>query len=466
LSHEETYNMVHSIQGLSSTVTSLAMATGSNFPNVTMPHFERHGAINNNASKALSVTLVPLVAHQDRAAWEAYAWEHQAWIYENKDEEQQSKIPPRIHNTARYLNGENVTMQENHSIEKWSYAPVWQQSPPPHHDPSIVNFNLLAHPAFARAFHGMWETQQAVFSEAEAFDFLYGGAIADDIVHFHSLLLEPIYPTFDDHDNNDLVGFLAAVVPWDAFFSNILHDEAHDTVVVVHNSCGDNFTYQINGPQAIFLGAKDMHERKFSHLGVSAPFASFLQHDFEDTHEHCVYDTYMTNRPIWFALVVVLIFGCTALVFLLFDFVVALRQRKVMAKAKRTHAIVSSLFPSNVRDRMLNDVDEQVEREMAEVKSVKPFVSTASRLNDYLGKGHRDSNEDFINTKPIADLYPSATVMVCTCSFSMTLMRPVVLTKFFYIARSVCGHRRIHGMEFNEGTNSSLHASGDAVSCI
>jgi hypothetical protein len=83
---------------------------------------------------------------------------------------------------------------------------------------------------------------------------------------------------------------------------------------------------------------------------------------------------------------------------------------------------------------MLEDVDEQVKREMAEVKSIKSFVSTASRLNDYLGKGHRDGNEDFVNTKPIADLYPSATVMVCTDSFPTTLKLPVVLTKFFYIA--------------------------------
>jgi CHASE domain len=442
LSQEEAHNMIHSIQGLSTTVTSLAMATGSIFPNVTVSHFERHGAINNNVSKALSVSLIPLVASKDRAAWEAYAWENQAWIYESSNEVHPSQIPSRIHTAAHSLNGDNVTVQESHGIGKWSYAPVWQQSPPPRHDPSIVNFNLLAHPPLARAFHGMWETQQAVFSEAVAFDFLYGGASADVIC---SVLLEPIYPTFDNHDNDDLVGFLAAVVSWDVFFSNILRNEPHGIVVVVQNSCGDNFTYQINGPQATFLGTKDMHHRNFGHLGVSAPFASFMQHDFADADEHCVYDLriypssemedeYMTNRPIWFALVVVLIFGCTALVFLLFDFVVALRQHKVMAKAKRTHAIVSSLFPSNVRDRMLEDVDEQVKREMAEVKSIKSFVSTASRLNDYLGKGHRDGNEDFVNTKPIADLYPSATVMVCTDSFPTTLKLPVVLTKFFYIA--------------------------------
>jgi CHASE domain len=453
------------------------MATGSVFPNLTVPHFERHGALNNNVSKALSVTLVPLVAHQDRAAWEAYAWENQEWIYEGSDGVQQTKIPPRIHHAAHYVNGDNVTVQESHGIEKWSYAPVWQQSPPPRHDPSIVNFNLLTHPALARAFHGMWETQQAVLSEAVALDFLYGGALVDDTVHFHSVLLEPIYPTFENPKSNDLVGFLAAVVPWDAFFSNILRHETHEIVVVVHNSCGDNFTYQINGPRAIFLGSKDMHERKFSHLGESSPFASFMQRNFSDAHEDCVYDLriypsskmedeYMTKRPIWFALVVVLIFGCTALVFLLFDFVVALRQSKVMAKAKRTHAIVSSLFPSNVRDRMLNDVDEQVKREMAEVKSIKSFVSTTSRLNDYLGKGHRDGNEDFVNTKPIADLYPSATVMVCTRSFSMMLMALVVLTKSFYIAPLVCGHCRIHGVEFHEGTNSSIHAAGDAVPCV
>jgi hypothetical protein len=35
-----------------------------------------------------------------------------------------------------------------------------------------------------------------------------------------------------------------------------------------------------------------------------------------------------------------------------------------MATAKRTNAIVSSLFPSNVRDRILKDAEEQAEQDM------------------------------------------------------------------------------------------------------
>jgi hypothetical protein len=48
----------------------------------------------------------------------------------------------------------------------------------------------------------------------------------------------------------------------------------------------------------------------------------------------------------------VLIFVFTSLVFLLYDRLVERRQKKVMSTAMQSSAIVSSLFPSQVRDRL------------------------------------------------------------------------------------------------------------------
>jgi hypothetical protein len=60
------------------------------------------------------------------------------------------------------------------------------------------------------------------------------------------------------------------------------------------------------------------------------------------------------------------------------------RQDKVMATAKRTNAIVSSLFPSNVRDRILKDAEEQAEQDMLNNK--KGFFGAApkNRLKTFL----------------------------------------------------------------------------------
>jgi class 3 adenylate cyclase len=82
-----------------------------------------------------------------------------------------------------------------------------------------------------------------------------------------------------------------------------------------------------------------------------------------------------------------------------------------MATALRTNAIVSSLFPSNVRDRILKDAEEQVEREM---NNASKFVAAKHRLKSFLEDEPEDSrkNADVFSTKPIADLFPETTLMI------------------------------------------------------
>jgi hypothetical protein len=104
---------------------------------------------------------------------------------------------------------------------------------------------------------------------------------------------------------------------------------------------------------------------------------------------------YITNNPLLFTIGSVLIFAFTSLVFLLYDWMVELRQRKVMATAVQTSAIVSSLFPSTVRDRLL-------------------FASSANKT---VKQNHGIESWFFLHNGgnsescPIADFYPNATVM-------------------------------------------------------
>jgi hypothetical protein len=66
----------------------------------------------------------------------------------------------------------------------------------------------------------------------------------------------------------------------------------------------------------------------------------------------------------------VLVFLFAAMVFLLYDYLVQRRHNKVMATAKRTDAIASSLFPSNVRERMFKDAEEQAEQQILKKKNM------------------------------------------------------------------------------------------------
>lgn len=112
------------------------------------------------------------------------------------------------------------------------------------------------------------------------------------------------------------------------------------------------------------------------------------------------HESYDTQRAIIFTLLLALIFFLTAVVFFVFVVYVQKRQEKVMMSAIQTNKIVSSLFPSNVRDRM---IDEAKQSQALEVKRAN-FV--ANKDQDIVD----DTN--VFSSKPIADLFPETTVMV------------------------------------------------------
>jgi hypothetical protein len=102
---------------------------------------------------------------------------------------------------------------------------------------------------------------------------------------------------------------------------------------------------------------------------------------------------YTSNDPILFTICAVLIFAFTSAVFIVYDRLVEKRQKTVMSSAVHTSAIVSSLFPSTVRGRLFEPAGE------------------SSSQN---GLPHSEALVTFgdkMVSRPIADLYPSATVM-------------------------------------------------------
>jgi CHASE domain len=436
ISNQEALNMQQAVQALGASITSAALSAGDNFPNVTVPDFEVHGVNNNQISKVLQVTYAPLIERKGRERWETYAASHQEEWFEastsRPDTHQRylkavdkgtkiasESLPLPIHGWEDNRTGALAKVSPI-EVGQWDYAPVWQQAPAPHQDDaSIINFDVFSHPDLARLFHGVWETEQAVLSQAMPLDFLYGGAVQDEISHPHSILMNPIYRSLkpDRRGKGEMVGLMLAVVSWDKYLSNILHEGNDGVVVVLDNTCGEHFTYRIDGPNAIFLGSGDLHDAQYNELEFRRPFARSLD-NHTSKREHCEFDlriyptTTLKNRytslgPVWYAFAIIVIFSFTALTFLLFDYTVALRQRKVVAKAKRTHAIVSALFPSHVRDQLLHEAEEAEEQNR---RQRMPFLSSADHQSrDYPGKPHDGPG---FGSKPIAELYPSATVMV------------------------------------------------------
>jgi hypothetical protein len=195
--------------------------------------------------------------------------------------------------------------------------------------------------------------------------------------------------------------------------------------VVISNTCGQAYTYSIDhvARRLQFQGIGDLHEQKYNSWARSTSLEDFEQliyvisnglpspsnietsgclvkFDVYPTQE--MEDTYLTREPLIYAFVSGSIFLFTSLLFYVYDLMVRRRQAKIMASAKRTNDIVTSLFPEIVRHCLYEQVATSDsgadEMKRTFTPGVIPTVTLSSRGNVF-------------GSEPIADLFPHATVM-------------------------------------------------------
>ena len=82
-------------------------------------------------------------------------------------------------------------------------------------------------------------------------------------------------------------------------------------------------------------------------------------------------------------------FILVALIFAAYDYMVHSRNKKITAVAERSNAVVRSLFPETVRDRLMEGSDQ----------------NAVSKLKD------GESADGASKSRPIADLFPETTIM-------------------------------------------------------
>ena len=177
----------------------------------------------------------------------------------------------------------------------------------------------------------------------------------------------------------------------------------------------------VNGPSVEYLGNGDLHARAYDSLQKAAHFNALDESDDKaDDDHHCFFDLNVypskefyesthSTRPIIYTVAVAVIFFLISMVFVVYDCSVTRRQNKVMTSAQRSNAIVSSLFPAQVRDRLMEDGDQQAGKKGLAGMTMQAFLSQ--------GTGGVDEHAALLNrSRPIADLFPSATVMFADIS--------------------------------------------------
>jgi hypothetical protein len=293
-------------------------------------------------------------------------------------------------------------------------------------NPAPVLYNQLSNPARAKALgvlmFGRTPTVSEMRVRSNAYDryafgsYLEGEPTSD--LYFPVFGPDPIDP--------QLVGSVALELRWPQILSGGVPANADLLAVVIRNSCGQAYTYLIDQIERSleFQGEGDLHDSKYDDWVRSTTYDEFQQLlgvvsngiSTSNTTDpsHCLYrfevyptqameDTYVTNEPAVFAVVSAVIFLFTSLVFVAYDMIVRRRQAKVMASAKRTNEIVSSLFPESVRQRMYNQASS--------ADALPESLLRKSIMNPRKNHGTGQNDDNIFGTEPIADLFPHATVM-------------------------------------------------------
>jgi hypothetical protein len=134
-------------------------------------------------------------------------------------------------------------------------------------------------------------------------------------------------------------------------------------------------------------------------------------------HRKITATQFLTNKADIYRGIVLLALFLVVGIFIAFDAYTERHQNKVLMAAKQADAIVRSLFPAAVADRLYEDArKKQIEKKQDWNGPL--FETPKSRVKNFMRQpdGHTansgDSDEaNNLESEPIADLFPNTTVM-------------------------------------------------------
>jgi hypothetical protein len=413
------------MQQLSASVTASALMTNSVFPYLTQDYFEISGGYVDGLGGIMAAAFAPLVMAEEVAEWESYSVANQGWIEQAatlkgnhpghrdpmhgtiQDHEDDRRLEDASSGISPYIwkwdNGTKT--RQTTSRPGQLVAPLWQIASA---DASVVNVDLFSDERLSSLYSSMLEKDYSIISQAyeigDFFDFLFDPEEKDRKSNPHAFIMEPVYDSFEEEP--ELVGVLVAVTSWENLFDRLLPEGTNGIVCVVTGACGNDITFELNGPETVYLGPTDAHDPSFDDYGEHFPVEI---HDYDHVEDLClrtlhIYpsktfrESYNTNDPKIYTSVVAMAFFLTAILLYFYDTLVTRRQDKTMDSALKTSALVVSLFPENVLDRVLDD-------------AVAPNKGETLASDEEGNHYSIEKSGEVCIARPIADFFPDSTVM-------------------------------------------------------
>lgn len=374
---------------------------------------------------------------------------------------------PREPYSIQRLNGNEAEPIPNST--RGEYLPFWEMSPFLSH--SDINVNMyeegdirgeygtqsLAESAIVigdMTFAPPGEIDSSVQESSE-----YAQLLSIDAKNQVSYQGDPLFfvfiPIFDSfEDDRKSKSLLIGLFHWGNLFSEAL-EETTGIDVVLKNTCSEPFTFRVNGPVVVpkgkgvsqfstihcrlsnrqsnpFFPMQDLHEEKYDNWEEVTEFlevgrvADGTRQGLPFADRECNYylSVYPSDAfaeqfrdPIPAILVssVAAVFAFAIGMFFIYDHLVERRQSLVLRKAVQSTAIVSSLFPKTVRERLMESSHLTPKTESKallgfreKVQNGKRGANSASVVPPELQENGEEVDDE---GPPIADLFPNCTVL-------------------------------------------------------
>ena len=437
--------------------TSMSVSL-ARWPSVSLPDYDMFGVSILHLLRGKLMIFSTLLTKGNVHEWEGYATrmdsalnfsrhstEHSVadgiWRFREED---LLVSPDPVHNRS------NMMVPETYEDE--FYSPVWQITPLVAKGEALM-FNQFTEKNRRETLETVMRTRRPALSgflddkvEAAIFN-------KPQVVDPRSLRVFPIF----GNTRERIVGFLSIEVRWQSFFAGMRQfNEPRPIDFVVENTCGQQHTFEIKGREVVHLGVGDKHDKRFDHLRQSTTEKDFLlyweaqQRDIplpdgykdyfqggdifkpnDDAPSNCEYtlhfyptrlfqESFLSSGPQNYTIGVVCMSVFTIIIFVVYDCVVQRRQHVVMKTAVRCFAIVSSLFPPRVRDRLMGPPKQTSRTDDSNTSGDETGAFDESRpsrmrLRTFLRYGpddHSDAAADpSSNLEPIAEMFPDVTVV-------------------------------------------------------
>ena len=210
-----------------------------------------------------------------------------------------------------------------------------------------------------------------------------------------------MFPVFESLHNTSapIVAVIVSVLPWDTYLNNLLPSGVNGIYCILHDSCGEMYTYNIDGLTASFLGVGDLHDMKYDKYAKRIDFDA-VSNNTEGTEGDCRYwltvypsatlqRQFQSSTPTKYAGIVFSVFVTMTITFLVYNHMVVRKNNKIITTAACASAIVSEIFPAGVKDRML---EQQLDK----------------------SRGTDGQVSDFDDITPIREVFPETTIF---CKF-------------------------------------------------